>query len=671
MLESLRFSNVGSVSDRGGGLEDDDTAEMTEETLEATVPTRDSSASAPTLRLRWRRALTFWRSPDDQPRWSRPTLLAITALATLSYGWGISNFALEPLYAGAVRSMGANWKDFFYGAVDPAGTVTLDKLPGAFWIQALFVRVFGFHFWSVALPQVIAGALTILVLYRVVRLLAGPTAGLVAALIMGASPITALLNRGNVSDSMLVLLTVLAADATLRATITGRRRTLLLAGLWVGLAFQTKMVQAWLIVPALLAAYLVASPDDLRRRMRDALAAVVVIIVVSLSWMTVVALIPGHDRPYMDGTKDDSPFVQVFVYNGWARVGVHFGLAETSLREQPFERVAIEEGTFFGTRRISSSFNRLLVGPLGRDDAWLIPVAVLSGVALLVERRKKPRGDSVRLGVILWGGWLVILWAFFSFGEYVNSYYTAALAPAVAALCAMGLGACWRHRTSVLARVLLLLAVALTTIYAALLVPDGASVEHWLLPIAAVLCVVAEGALIVSLLRGPRFLVEVGVALSMAAASMLLVPAVTTGVVVAQGLGSFSTPYQSASVTNSTTSAPEAFQSGGAKFAALFEQVPAGHILQVVDSSYVAASLIMLTGREFLPIGGLTGSNPSPTLTQIQRLVNTNQANLFLVPIEPGGTDPRVLWVRAHCSMVSTYPEGPGVEFGVYGCAPH
>ena len=659
------------MSDPSDGPADD--AAPVHTTVDASNPEpggegTNSSAPRPSALLR---TLAFWRSPADQPRWARPALLAIAALATFSYAWGISNFALEPFYAGAVRSMGANWKDFFYGAVDPAGTVTLDKLPGAFWVQALFVRVFGFHFWSVALPQVIAGALTILVLYRVVRLLAGPSAALVAALIVAASPITALLNRGNVSDSMLVLLTVLAADATLRATITGRRRTLLLAALWVGLAFQTKMVQAWVIVPALLATYLVASPNDLRRRVRDVLAAAVVIVIVSLSWITVVALIPGHDRPYVDGTKDNSPFVQVFVYNGWARVGVHLGIGETSLTEQPFERVAIEEGTFFGTRRIGASFNRLLVGPLGRDDAWLLPVSVLAGAALLVERRKKPRGDLIRAGVILWGGWLVILWAFFSFGEYVNSYYTAALTPAVAALCAMGLGACWRHRTTnVLARGLLLLAVPLTTLYAALLIPDRANVASWLLPVAGTLCAVAEGALFLSMVPRWRERVNGAVAIALAGASMLLVPAVTTGVVVAQGLGFFSTPYQSASVTFGTTTAPEIFQSSGAKFSALFDQVPAGHILQVVDSSYVAASLIMLSGREFLPIGGLTGSNPRPSLSTLQRLVDTGQVNLFLVPIDPGGSDPRIVWVRGHCAMVSTYPEGRGVTFGVYNCVP-
>src|ERR1700689_4890492 len=168
--------------------------------------------------------LHVWRSPGDQPRWARPILLAIAGCAGLSYGWGMGNFPLESFYGASARSMALSWKNFFFAAVDPSGTVTLDKLPGAIWLDALSVRIFGWHYWAVALPQVVEGVLTVLVLYRVVRLLSGPRSGLLAALILAASPESALLNRGNVSDSLLVLLTVLAADATVRAILNGRFR---------------------------------------------------------------------------------------------------------------------------------------------------------------------------------------------------------------------------------------------------------------------------------------------------------------------------------------------------------------------------------------------------------------------------------------------------------------
>ncbi len=184
--------------------------------------TLPETPSAPALGAPgWRRFLTPWRSPADQPGWARPALLAIAVVAAVAYGWGMAGASVESFYGAAARSMSENWHDFIFGAFDPAGIVMVDKLPGALWVQALSLRVFGFHIWALVLPQVVEGVLTILVLY---------------------------------------LLLVLAADATSAALRTGSLRQLLLAGAWVGLAFQAKMIQAWLVLPALAAAYLLAGP---------------------------------------------------------------------------------------------------------------------------------------------------------------------------------------------------------------------------------------------------------------------------------------------------------------------------------------------------------------------------------------------------------------------------
>ncbi len=267
------------------------------------------------------RILHFWRSPPGQPRWARPALLVVAALAALGYGWAMGTVTLEPFYGGAARAMSGSWSNFFFGAADPWGTVSVDKLPGALWIQALTLRLFGFHLWAVVLPQVVEGTLSVLVLFRAVRRVAGPGAGLVAALVLAVSPVNLLLNRGNISDSLLILLLVLAADATTRAVVEGRARPLLLAGLWVGLAFQAKMMQAWLVLPALFLAYLIAAPTArFVRRFGHVLLGGLVVIMVSLSWMTTVSVVPAHDRPYVDGSCDDSLFSQVFLYNGLNRI---------------------------------------------------------------------------------------------------------------------------------------------------------------------------------------------------------------------------------------------------------------------------------------------------------------------------------------------------------------
>ena len=244
--------------------------------------------------LPWR----FWRSPVDQPRWARPALLIVTALAGLAYAWRFDQAYLEPFYGGAARSMAMNLHNFVYGAADPWGTVSVDKLPGALWFQALSLRIFGFHVWALVLPQVVEGMLTVLVLYRAVRRVAGAGAGLVAAVVMAGSPVVILLDRGNISDSLLILLLVLAADATIRACQTGRLRSLLWAGALVGFAFQAKMLQAWIVLPALFLAYLVAAPAaSFFRRVWHLAAATLVVGVVSLSWMSAVSLVPQAEPP--------------------------------------------------------------------------------------------------------------------------------------------------------------------------------------------------------------------------------------------------------------------------------------------------------------------------------------------------------------------------------------
>ena len=229
--------------------------------------------------------------------------------------------------------MSESWKAFFYGAFDPAATITIDKLAGAFVPQALSARIFGFHPWSLALPQVIEGVVTVLVMYRAVRQWAGEVPGLLAALLLTLTPIVASVFGHPMEDGALTLCLVLAADAWQRAVATGRLRSLVASGVWVGLGFQAKMLQAWMILPALFIGYLVAMPRRLRgfgavteRRRRagprlgtrlwQLAVAGLAMLAVSLSWIFLFTITPAADRPYVDGSTDNSAFAMVFGYNG-------------------------------------------------------------------------------------------------------------------------------------------------------------------------------------------------------------------------------------------------------------------------------------------------------------------------------------------------------------------
>jgi 4-amino-4-deoxy-L-arabinose transferase-like glycosyltransferase len=281
-----------------------------------------SPAASPPGRPRRRRRWEVWRSPDDQPAWARPALLGVAAVAALLYAWNITEAGYAPFYSVAVKSMSVSWKAFFYGAFDPQATITIDKLAGSFLPQALSARIFGFHAWSLALPQVIEGVISVLVMYRVVRRWCGVAPGLLAAAIFALTPIAASMFGHSMEDGALTMCLVLAADAYQRAVMEARLRSLVWAGAWVGLGFQTKMLQAWMVLPALGIGYLVAAPVRLRRRLWQLGVATVVMLAVSLSWIALYTFTPAADRPWVDGSTNNSAIAMVFGYNGLDRFGI-------------------------------------------------------------------------------------------------------------------------------------------------------------------------------------------------------------------------------------------------------------------------------------------------------------------------------------------------------------
>jgi 4-amino-4-deoxy-L-arabinose transferase-like glycosyltransferase len=598
-------------------------------------------------------ALRFWRSPPDQPPWARPVLLCITALAALAYAWGIGGVNLEPFYGAAARSMSESWHNFIFGAFDPWGTVTVDKLPGALWVQALSLRLFGFHLWALVLPQVVEGALTVLVLYRAVRRVAGPGAGLVAALVLAVSPVTVLLNRGNISDSLLILLLVLAADATTKALVTGKAGPLIMAGAWVGLAFQAKMLQAWLVLPALYLAYLIAAPAAtfIRRVGHVALSAAVVI-VVSLSWMTAVSAVPAHDRPYVDGSCDDSVFSQVFLYNGLERLnGTELTQPGCSKSTDLASQIYRDNSNLDASYTVPSGWDRLLKGVFGRDDAWVLLPSLAAAAGLLIRRRRKPHTDPLRAAVILWGSWLLITGAFFSAGQYLNSYYVAALLPAMAALCGMGAAVAWRLRHRWWTRAIVMLTVVASTAYGISLLPTYAGVRPWIIGSVVAVAALAVAILGASLLRSHATVWTSATGMGLAGAALLATSMWATATVVLSGEGPFDTPYQPAQVTFASQVLPARVRATWPTLNRVAAAVPTSISVETFASSFIASYFIFATGHEYLPVGGFSGQVPTPTLRQFIRDVDQGKSPRAAPAVSPRSTNPDMVWVIAHCQQ--------------------
>jgi 4-amino-4-deoxy-L-arabinose transferase-like glycosyltransferase len=624
----------------------------------------------------WSRALHFWRSPADQPAWARPALLCIAALAGLAYAWRLDQAYLEAFYGGAARSMSLNLHNFFFGAADPWGTVSVDKIPGALWIQALSIRIFGFHVWSMILPQVVEGILTVLVLYRAVRRVAGAGAGLVAALVLAGSPVVILLDRGNIADTLLILLLVLAADATIRACQTGQLRSLLWAGVLVGFAFQAKMLQAWLVVPALFLAYLVAAPvASFLRRVWHLIAAGVALLVVSLSWMSAVSLVPQSSRPYADGSCNNSLFTQVFSYNGFGRLsyslgGLGDGCSRTSAWLLTSRSTSVNEGV--GTFGIAPSWDRLLSGPFGRDAAWLLLPAVVSALWLFFLDRRAPRTDLRRAAVMLWSVWLILTFLFFTSGHFLNSYYLAALIPPVAALCGMGAWEAWqRRRLPAVRAALAVLAVATVAITVAL-VPGYVGVRPFVVGSAVVVGLAAVVVLVNSLRKGHDSSRALMLGPILAGLAMLLGSFWASGVVVSEGLSPFDSPYEPSTVSTYYHQVAADFPATQQKLGRNASTVPPERAVNVFETTQKAGDYIMATGREYLPVGGFGGATPSTTLPTFEHLVAEQRVRRVTVVTQPMTSEPDLRWVVQHCTDLglTSYDKESHATSTMFDCLP-
>ena len=280
------------------------------------------------------------------PLWQRIMLGAVMLISVFMnfYQLGQNGFA-NLFYAAGVRSMLDSWHNFFFVSYDPGGFVSLDKPALGFWLQTISAKIFGFTAFTVYLPQALAGVFSVLILYHLVRRHFGVTAGLLAALALAISPISVLTNRNNTIDSTLVLCMMLGAWAVLKAAETGKLRWLLMCAVAVGLGYNVKMTEIFLVVPAYGLLYLLAAPRKIWTRIWHLAVALALMLVIALSWSVAVDLTPASQRPYVGSSQDNSEISLALGYNGIERLVGNFLEATGQQARLPPARRQVEAPT--------------------------------------------------------------------------------------------------------------------------------------------------------------------------------------------------------------------------------------------------------------------------------------------------------------------------------------
>ncbi|MDT7789535.1 MAG: hypothetical protein QOF58_7954 [Pseudonocardiales bacterium] len=374
-------------------------------------------------------------NPDLAHRLAFFGLLAGTAVL---YLWNLtaSGYGNE-FYAAATQAASQSWKALLFGSLDPGNTITVDKPPAFLWISGLFAKLFGFSSWTVLAPQALEGVAAVALLYATVKRTSGPGAALFAGAALALTPVATLMFRFNLPDALLVLLMTAAAYCTVRALEKASPLWLALAGSAIGFAFLTKMLQGFLVLPALALAYLIAAPTSLPKRLLHLLGAGLAVIVSAGWYIALVELWPADSRPYIGGSTNNSLWELAIGYNGLGRI---FG------NEGGGPGGGGDGGGMGGNGNIGfggeTGIGRLFGASMGPEISWLLPAALIGLVAGLWFTRRAPRTDRTRAALVIWGGWTLVSGLVFSFMSGItHPYYTVALAPAIAALVGVAVAA--------------------------------------------------------------------------------------------------------------------------------------------------------------------------------------------------------------------------------------
>ena len=616
-------------------------------------------------------------------------LLLFTAIF---YLWNLTiNGMANSYYAAAAQAASTNWTAWLFGSLDAANFVSVDKPPISMMIMGLFGRIFGFSSWSMLLPHALAGIATVALVYLTVKRWYGARAGLIAGIVMALTPAAALMFRFNNPDSFLTLFLTASAYAFLRS-FEGKQPVLWLslAGLFTGLAFNTKMLQGLMVLPIMTIIYISFAPPKLVTRLWHLGVAGVVTAISTLWWSVLVWLTPAANRPWVGSTNDNNIWSLIFGYNGFGRLFGHGGgpgggapggggaanMAQIGTQAAQSAQITSLTGGGLGADGRGggpagvgfggeTGLLRIFNESFGPNIAWLIPVALIGGGLVIWLLRRAPRRNKERVGVLLWLGWLLIHIVIFSMTSgTIHPYYVIAMAPAVAALVGIGAPYIWQaytRRTKI--AWLLPLSIAATTILSVVMLGYN-NYWPWLIWL-----VIATGgvATILTLLplaqtkRLKQIILSLAIIAGMAAPIAFSISTVATA-----HSGSIPTAGPGATAINGTNN--ESTQAESSLIAYLLANQNGAAWIAAVNSANESAPVQLSSGQPVMAIGGFNGSDSTLTLAQFKQLVKEGKIRYYVTSSGQGKSgDPGGAGGPGGNSEIASWATSSGVKVAYGG----
>ncbi|MGV8979588.1 glycosyltransferase family 39 protein [Clostridium sp.] len=614
-------------------------------------------------------------------------------------------------YAAGVKSMTMSWKNFFFVAFDPTSFITIDKPPLGFWLQAISAKIFGFSGWSILLPQALAGVISVAIIYIIVKRSFGTVAALLSALFLAVTPVFVAVSRNNTCDNLLVLTLLLACWAISIAADKGKVKYLLISLTIVGIGFNIKMLQAYMIIPAIYLTYLLSNAVSLKKRIIHLIAGTLVLLVVSFSWAIVVDLIPAANRPYVgSSTTYNSELELIFGHNGLERLGI--GSSSTGMGGGKFQGGNFEgmpggtpptgtDGNFekgmqggipptgngqrgqvpggktnggggggssMGGSEKSSITRLFLSNSLSDQIIWLFPLAIFGLIAAVLKEKLKPAFDNrKKLALIVWSMWLIPEFIYFSFTTGLfHPYYLTMLAPPIAALAGIGIVSMWElHKEKGLKSWILPVALIVDGLVQLLILSyyyKTSTIPKILMIALSVLCFISAITIIILKLLKNKNEKLSKILVATALVGLLITPMFWSATTMFNAMsGTF--PSAGLSLISSGTKGTSGMgasmwtssSSSNTKLIKFLQtnKTTEKYILVTSSTNGIATDIILKTDESVMT-WGFFGTDKAITLAQFKELVNKGEVRYVMVGGQGGGsTDDIMTWAKSAGKLVA------------------